>query len=267
MERIIDLIDASSLPRTHILLKSKHISVKIVWFVFTIILSTLTIKFVIGNISNYYNYEVVTNINIIQEIKSQFPAVSFCFHTVDSEKLDDIIQMNRTIIYCKLELRNCNWTEFELYTDESNNVCYRFNSGKNSRNNHTEIRSISRNDIEAGLFVSINIDKQEENLLWQMYVSIQNASDTFRRDQTYNIETGIRIPRVFYILNQLIFSIFLFIFKYFYLAGTTFIQVQREFVQKLPDPYNDCVKQVCFDVFNFMNSKLLIILSKQLVSI
>jgi len=96
MEKIVDLIDASSLPRTHILIKSKHITVKIVWFIFTVILLTLSIKYVIGNISNYFNYEVVTNINIIQENKSQFPAVSFCFQTADSEKLSELKLMNNT---------------------------------------------------------------------------------------------------------------------------------------------------------------------------
>ena len=112
MEKIVDLIDASSLPRTHILIKSKHITVKIVWFIFTVILMTLSIKYVIGNVSNYYNYEVVTNINVIQENKSQFPAVSFCFHSADSEKLSEIKLMNKSIVYCKFELRNCNCSRY-----------------------------------------------------------------------------------------------------------------------------------------------------------
>jgi hypothetical protein len=96
----------------------------------------------------------------------------------------------------------------------------------------TEIKTISRNDIEAGLFVSINIENFEENYLWQMYVNVQNVSDAFRRDRTYNIETGIPIP-----------------------PGTTLIQVQRELLQKLPAPFNDCVKQVptIIKIFSLLN--------------
>ena len=74
---LLDLLESSSLPGVPVLIKSKQLIVKIVWLLGTVIMLGLSIKYIIDSIQSYYNFEVVTSINVFKEKESQFPAVSF----------------------------------------------------------------------------------------------------------------------------------------------------------------------------------------------
>jgi hypothetical protein len=78
--KLKDLLESSSLPGLSLLLKSKQIIVKIIWLLFILLLLGLSIYYVSESVQIYYNFEVVTNIYIISEHKSQFVAIIFCMN-------------------------------------------------------------------------------------------------------------------------------------------------------------------------------------------
>jgi hypothetical protein len=103
--------------------------------------------------------------------------------------------------------------------------CYRFNSGKNYFNQIIPIQKSARFDAASGLLICFNLKGISpfdtlEHKPYKLSVHIQNATTIFRRDQAYNLATGLQIT-----------------------AGIHNIQIEREFIQKLPFPYNQCVKQ------------------------
>ena len=154
----------------------------------------------------------------ISEKQAKFPAVSICITNRPDEhpKLKDILE------YCSFNNVQCNLeNDFEEYIIQSNETCYSFNTGKSS-----QIQSISFAGPISGLELFLNIDKlyfdtiNEEVTPSKAVVFIYNQSIIFRRDQTYLVESGFQVP-----------------------AGFNNFAIEREFVEKLGMPYNDCIKQ------------------------
>ena len=126
---------------------------------------------------------------------------------------------------CAFDLTAYNSTSFEVYNIGLNETCFRFNSGKNYFNESVDILQTSRYDPVTGLLVLLDLDSFFNYLdigptFFKTTVFIQNHSTIFRRDQSYNIDSGSLI-----------------------LPGVTLLSIEREFVKKLPKPYNDCVEQ------------------------
>jgi hypothetical protein len=226
MEEIKGYLECSSLPGLYLLVKSKHFLIRFIWLITVIISIGICIKCITNLTVDYYNYEVITNIKYYNELESQFPAISFCIIT---NKINDKIPLlNEIILFCTFNLNNCTLDQFELYVFKSPDTieyCYRFNSGKNYLNQIIKIQNSSRFDPASGLLICFNLKGISpydilEHKPYKMSVHIQNATTIFRRDQAYNLATGLQIT-----------------------SGIHNIQIEREFIQKLPFPYNQCVKQ------------------------
>ena len=213
---LVDLLESSSLPGLPILLKSKHIAVKIVWLLFGLLLSGLSIFYTIKSIQTFYDYEVVTNIDVISEPSSKFPAISFCMMS-NSSDLSDVI------FACYFEETDCNYTDFEMYEfPASNYICYRFNTGKNAINQSTKIMNSLQNGVYSSLTVVFNT-KKLKYLGW--YKSKIKAY------------VNIFLPiRPFFTDNENIL-----------VEGGNSIKIEREYVKKLSEPYNHCVKEETSD--------------------
>jgi len=173
------------------------------------------------SIQGYYNYDVVTNININREKNSLFPTISFC---LDWPSYTDSFE--NLLLNCSFDKRICNYTDFEYFKDYLNNTCYRFNSGLNIYNKIIPIKNLTRNTPDTGLVVRLQLDNYQRNLggkkvsPFQMNVFIQNYSTLFSRIPFYNYEAGIPVQ-----------------------AGLNYIQVEKELILNLPQPYNECIKQ------------------------
>ena len=223
LQKIRHLLENSALPGVANLLRSKHVFVKILWIICYIILLIACGIFLYETLTGYFEYEVVTNIDKIREEEAQFPAVSFC---ITPEPFPNVIPPLKDILkFCTFESVECDWTNFEPYTDNFLNICYRFNSGKNYFNKTVDIRNTSRSDSSTGLNVFVYLeglirDITQQTTLFKTTVIIQNHSTIFRRDNAYTIESGFQLPN-----------------------GATFIPIEREFVQKLPKPYSNCIRQ------------------------
>jgi hypothetical protein len=233
MEKLKNLLELSSLPGVPTLIKVKHKTISLIWLIFIIFLSVLTIILILIEIKSYFDYKIITNIDVIREDESQFPTVSFCFRYINNNTTNsnDKFELKNILTNCQFNLNQCNWTDFEVYSLTFNNVtekCFRFNSGYDYFNkNNKSIRTINTNDLSSGLNLAFSLDYfliQSFNDLhiipFKLFLFIQNNSQVFRRDHAYKIESGLQIA-----------------------SGITFISLVKKLIQKLPKPYNECIKQ------------------------
>jgi hypothetical protein len=130
MEKLKDLLEATSLPGLPLLLKSKSLIVKLIWLLFISLFGTGCIFFTSKSLVDFFSYNTIANINIIKQNETQFPTVSFCETQNNSD-------FNIKILY--LWFQNVNLIEdwqnhIESYSDSEYGRCYRFNSGFNWSN-------------------------------------------------------------------------------------------------------------------------------------
>jgi len=225
MNKLKQTLEQSSLPGIPRILKNDHYLIKIIWFLSLIGLTGLSLYYLAINVISYLNYSFITNIALISETSPQFPAISFCFAS-----RNQIPELKNNMIICLFDLVNCDYRDFELYSVDLSSInyfetCLRFNTGKNYSNQPIEIKNITRTNTYTGLFLSflINdfiIDSFNFKTLFKLRVSIDNYTSYFNGLKAYNQNLGISIP-----------------------AGITQIQIEREFIQNLAEPYNNCVKQ------------------------
>ena len=221
MEKLKDLLEATSLPGLPLLLKSKSLIVKLIWLLFISLFGTGCIYFARKSLLDFFSYNTVTNINIIKQNETQFPTVSFCIY--QSNLTEENISLNEFIISCKFDFKNCNLDkDFKIYSLKRGDLCFRFNSNK------SEIKNISRIDTDTGLSVLFRIkgfqkqfiaNSNVKNQVFKMSVYIQNYSTLFRIDSA-SYDSGLQLS-----------------------TGYSYIQVEREFIQNLPQPFNECIKQ------------------------
>jgi len=236
---ISKFFESFSIPGFSNLFKSDNIFIKIIWILCYLALLTASGIFLADTIIGYLDFEVVTNINIIREQKSEFPTVSFCFTSFEKQAEQNPLDLKDILIVCSFEKKACNWTDFEFYTikypsfnSDLNLTCYRFNSGRNYYNETTSIKSISRYGPETGLVVLFKIKDfyydiyDDFKVQFKTAIFIQNQSSLFRRDHAYNLDTGYYTP-----------------------SGLSHITIEREFIQKLPDPHSECKSNSDYFIF------------------
>ena len=217
--KCFELFESSSLPGVPVLTRSKQTITRIVWLVFTIVLVGLSINYVIQTVQMYYNFEVVTNIKVFSDNAPKFPTISICMQLNDNQT--SVPDANDVIVFCSFEGNTCNGTDFEFFQD-SFRISYRFNSGRNAFNRPSPVKNSTRNLIYFGLTVLFDPKyiKATNNIGYKIYVFINNASSLFIPHRPYFAED----------IN-------------FLLNGFNAITIEREFIHKLGDPYNTCVKQ------------------------
>ena len=187
--------------------------VKLMWALCLAVSTSVGVYFVYNNIIEYLEFKVITNFEIIHERRSEFPTVSLCSMTgFQNDSLDDIIKE------CSFSADNeCGENKsnaFETFYDIAYGKCFRFNSGK-LKSAYTSIF----NGLRYGL--NINISVPINSIL---IININNKSS---------------IP--FSVLNR----------ETFIAAGSkNFYSVKRLFTQNLPEPYNNCFKNVSDFSFN-----------------
>jgi hypothetical protein len=230
MEKLKELFEASSLPGVPILVTTKYNQVKIIWSILLIVSIGTSGYFIYDSINDYFEYQIITNIDVIREEESQFPTITFCVPNNDEQNNNNKTYFlsnyfTRILRSCQFDLTNCTYLDFELYKISNqfqiNETCFRFNSGRNYINKATQIKNISNYDPNTGLILLLIIDNYFINKgPFKVKLFIQNYSTIFRRDHAYSYESGIYIS-----------------------SGITFISFERNFVDRLPKPYNDCIEQ------------------------
>jgi len=159
-------------------------------------------------------FKVITNLAIYNEEEPEFPMIGLCF-----EKGSLILTNYSFLIHCQFDSVKCTFEDFEYYTDGLLNECILFNSGRIYSNQQVAIKNITRIGLNYGLTVWLYIENYKHDIgPYKISLYIQNHSSIFDRLQAYERDYGIFIP-----------------------PGITNIQIEREFIQNLPEPYNPCI--------------------------
>lgn len=189
----------------------------------------------IDSVNSFYSYAVVTKIDVIDETTTDFPTVSFClpvhFLEIFRGNTNNLLSYYQSIpdlasfmLECTFNLMPCSPIDFDVNYDAISKACYTFNSGKNFSNQTVPVKNTSNTDIDTGLKVTLRVEKFMLNKKLQpnpykMLVYILNVSQMFKGGNLYASDYGQQYADVY-----------------------TLLKVNREFVHKLPSPYNDCIK-------------------------
>jgi hypothetical protein len=228
MKKLKEVCRSSSLPCIPKIISSENYFLKLIWSLSLISLTSLSVYYVAINLTSYLSFRFVTNIAVISEKTQQFPAISFC--------ITSGIQLptpQNSLYSCTFDTKQCTIKDFEISTVNLVNAnffetCIRFNSDR------TEIKTISRTSIYTGLNVTFLlddfiIDSFKHKTIYKLRISIDNYTSYFNRLQVYDSKLGIDVP-----------------------LGNTQIKIEREYYQKLPKPYNNCIKQDTSEYISFL---------------
>ena len=104
MEKLLVLLEYSSLLGVTILINCKQRAVKLVWLISIVLLLALSFYFISEIAASFYLNQEVTRTETIRKDNSEFLAVSICIPTKDKVNLSYILFLNETqIIDCKFD--------------------------------------------------------------------------------------------------------------------------------------------------------------------
>jgi len=228
-QRIKELLSESTVHGISRIVKSKRLVFKIVWLIFFIASSTTGSYYVIDSIFDYFKCQTITTIKVIQEKQSQFPTVSFCGSpSFKNFTLDQIVLK---LTFESVSENNLSKV-FEEYKDTVWGKCFRYNSGRDFYGNKIDIVNTAIFSKPNNLRIGFNLDTPDD--FREILVQIHNHSSP-----PIDLENG----------------------GYWLKTGSiNYFEVERVFTEKLPEPYNDCLK----NIDSFGQNKTLINHMKQL---
>ncbi|RNA24440.1 amiloride-sensitive sodium channel subunit gamma-like isoform X4, partial [Brachionus plicatilis] len=198
--------------------RTKYISIRIMWIIF-FFTSNGCCFFIISRILvDYFKYDVVTTIKVIEKDSMPFPAVTVCntnsfvteeaFNYVTSfltknnltafpnvnlgesfngnfsklyytynfirfltasnskENKQEILKsfslpFEKMFVSCLYNLQPCDQDVWEWYYDYYYGNCFRFNTGKNSKGENTQIKHTNREGKSYGLMIELFVGSQK----------------------------------------------------------------------------------------------------------
>lgn len=204
IEKLTNLLELTTAHGIPNLIRSKNLSVKIIWVLSLALSTSACVYFLYYSLFNYYGYEYTTKVIVVNDPQPDFPVVSFCINSTNRDLND---------IFIGSTLRDISFNSSDFVTVKNHGEsCFRFNS-------LTPTWKATSADIGSGLFVLIHTDSYYKNI-FKLNIFIQNRSSIFSKNKVFSNDPGEFFP-----------------------GGFNIIKVTREFVQNLPAPYNDCVKQ------------------------
>ena len=219
----IDLLLVTTIHGIQNIAKSSHAPVKIIWFFCLMISSGYCAYLMSISFINFFEYDVITNINTIYEQQSEFPAVSFCslYGPLNST----------SILKCQFNLIDCS-LYIETFNGSSLGKCFRFNSGTNKYNQKVDILKTKILGPKFGLILDFNIHLYDGNDFNELLVYIHNQT---LKPLVFN-NRGIRVTT----------------------GSINNFEIQKTLNLKLEAPYNDCYKDVnefCYNktIINFLH--------------
>jgi hypothetical protein len=212
-----------------------------------------TFYFISKSIIDYLSYDVVSQTNIVNEIPTQFPTVTFCdnnpFLTSESQSFMELTSKQNNlstsswsnvliltklhatstlvtdiqrktfgleknqIIECSFSNRECK-NDLNWYWSWEYGNCWQFNSGLNLTNQKGEFKSSTRNGKNFGLKVTLFL-YNKNNLI----SSLENGLVVFVHNSSFRPSQEVFIKP----------------------GEMTDIQIVRTFIQKQAQPYSDCI--------------------------
>ena len=234
-------------------LNTKHNFIKYMWIVFFLISTGACAYSIIKSFQQYFQFDVVTKVRLINEIPSTFPKITICNRNPLSTNYtlyNDIMNMKNTnvklldynvllkynspyvtnedrkkigysledmLISCKFADVVCNASDFEWKFDKFFGNCYDFNTGRNSFNQTIPIKKNYNSGFRAGLQLELYVGMPE---YLEQYSPFKGA--------IIYISNTTSSPRF---LNEILVS-----------PGVeTNIAITKTFVTQKDYPYSDCI--------------------------
>ena len=196
---------------------------KIMWLSFFIVCVVISIFLITKDINQYLEYEVVTQIDIINEYPMQFPTISFQFYRgnfIANYSLEENIV---NLIYSNSRRKNISG-EFEKLNSDLFGDYYKFNSGKNMLNKSISFKNQTTSGQLGGLDIEIFIGRPNEFIFpydslgfhisyFAIYVHNNTINSIESIDNPIKLSTGFKTDLV----------------------------ISKVYTDRLPLPYNDCI--------------------------
>lgn len=212
-------------------LRTTSIPLKLMWSLLFAFFTSVAAYMLFKGLFDYLKYEVITNIDIINESPTLFPAITFYNLKQSNLTLKDVL------ISCHFNDVECNSESIKTKYDEFNNIYFQFNIENKS---FLKVKKAGKkNALRIKLFTGL---PQESDKLAKAYTDSEGFHVTVHNqsiDPEYSgglSTNGISVPVGF----------------------ETSLIIEREFSTKQPEPYNNCKKDLnlitSFDstVYQFM---------------
>jgi amiloride-sensitive sodium channel subunit alpha/amiloride-sensitive sodium channel subunit gamma len=234
-------------------LNTKHKIIKYMWIVFFLISTGACAYSIIKSFQQYFQFDVVTKVRIINEIPSTFPKITICnrnplstnytlYNDIMNMKNINVKQLDYNVllkynspyvtnedrkkigysledmlISCKFADVVCNANDFEWKFDKFYGNCYDFNTGRNSFNQTIPIKKNYNSGFRAGFQLELFVGMPE---YLEQYSPFKGA--------IIYISNTTSSPRF---LNEILVS-----------PGVeTNIAISKTFVTQKDYPYSDCI--------------------------
>ncbi|RMZ93689.1 acid-sensing ion channel 1 isoform X2, partial [Brachionus plicatilis] len=183
------------------IIRSSHISLKVLWTCFTVLSAGACAYLITEAIITYFKYEVTTKTRVIYEYKPFFPTVTICnVNQFTSNLSENFIKnherillsdnplersaetkanilskspefekwknlygdpLEKLIVNCEFNLEKCNTTNFKFFLHPFYGNCYQFNSGYNQNGEPVDIELSMTSDKRQGLRLILNVSVPE----------------------------------------------------------------------------------------------------------
>lgn len=195
------------------LCREKIIILKVIWILFILTSICACAYFVTKTTLNYLNHDIVTNVNVIYELQSQFPAVSVC---------SSIGFTNETNLL-KSQF-NLNVIEYYKWQDSYYKECYRFNAGKNLLSEPIDIYNSTVAGYRFGLELDFLIKLPNTSDYGELIIYIHNytSNPSTLKNKGFKITAG----------------------------SINYFQIERTFIDKLSEPFGDCLDDISLFKYN-----------------
>ena len=240
---------------TKMLEYSPNYKVQFIWLLILLGSTGATFYFISKSIIDYFNYDVVSQTTVINEVPTQFPAVTFCdnnpFSTEEAQiYMESVADSNGLVssksplemlilsqlnssspstsdelrmklglklsqITCKYANNDCK-SDLHWFWSFFFGNCYTFNSGLNLTNQKINLKEIYRLGKDFGLSISVNLIDMNK-----YFSSNAKGLVVF----VHNCSFKPSSKEIFVKPGEV-----------------TYIQVERTFLEKQPSPYSDCIE-------------------------
>ena len=218
---LLEVSTAHGLPN---IVRSKNVTILIMWSIVTFASTCAGFYFVIDNIIDFLKYNTVTILQAVNEEQSQFPTISICGYPPLNMSIDKLFLKVR---FDRIDETNLSRI-LEEFNDNVFGKCFRYNSGRNIYNETYDILNATYSGKPNNLKINFYLDIPDGYDFPELLIHIHNHSSP-----PYDMENG----------------------GYWLKSGSwSYYEIEREFYSVLGEPYNNCLK----DVSSFSLNKTLI---------
>lgn len=184
------------------------------WITFFVFSTSGCAYYTFDSILDYFQYNTVTTIKVINEQQAQFPTVTLCFYP------ELFTSINRSILKLSFEsVRETNFSRvLEEFYDSYYGKCYRFNSGQNLYGQRINFFNSTVAGTGNGFLIQLDLNGPDDLDFKEVSLSIHNHSQP-----------------LYDILNKCM---------YLRTGSLNYYSVERIFTEQLSEPYSDCLKDV-----------------------